>query len=238
MQRAPDNMPRFAIVMPVLDEAGTIVQNLSRLQPLRAQGAAIIVADGGSTDATRELAAPLADRVIIAPRGRAAQMNAGAAEIDADIFIFLHADTMLPQDALALVRVALKNGKRQWGRFDVRFDTPHAMLKLVAFMMNLRSRMEGIATGDQAMFMTRAALAHAGGFPDIALMEDVIMSKRLKAISPPACLSAKVTTSARRWHKHGILRIILLMWSLRLRLFFGANPNDLARTYGYRPRDE
>ena len=112
------------------------------------------------------------------------------------------------------------------------------MLMLVAVMMNLRSRLTGIATGDQAMFMTRAAFARAGGFPDIALMEDIVMSVRLKAISAPACLSTKVTTSARRWLEHGILRTILLMWRLRLRLFFGAHPNDLAREYGYRPRDE
>ena len=238
MPHAPTTTPRFAIIIPVLNEAAMIAQSLMRLQPLRAQGAQIIVADGGSVDATRDLAAPLADRVIIAPRGRGARMNAGAADLPADIYIFLHADTVLPDNALDDIDAALKSSARQWGRFDVRFDAPHPMLMLVAVMMNLRSRLTGIATGDQAMFMTRAAFARAGGFPDIALMEDIVMSVRLKAISAPACLSAKVTTSARRWLEHGILRTILLMWRLRLRLFFGAHPNDLAREYGYRPRDE
>ena len=242
MPPAPTTTPRFAIIIPVLNEAATIAQSLMRLQPLRMQDAAIVIADGGSADATRDRAVPYVDCVIIAPRGRAAQMNAGATEMTAAIFVFLHADTMLPPDALDLIDTALANSARQWGRFDVRFDVrfdaPHPMLMLVAVMMNLRSRLTGIATGDQAMFMTRAAFARAGGFPDIALMEDIVMSVRLKAISAPACLSAKVTTSARRWLEHGILRTILLMWSLRLRLFFGAHPNDLAREYGYRPRDE
>jgi len=180
MPRASENMPRFAIIIPVLDEAGTIETCLARLQHLRAQGAgqgmaqgmaqgtAIVVADGGSLDATRDLAAPFSDCVIAAPRGRAAQMNAGAAKMPAEIYIFLHADTILPPGALDLIGAALQNGTRQWGRFDVRFDTPHMMLTLVAFMMNLRSRMSGIATGDQAIFITRAAFVRAGGFPAIA----------------------------------------------------------------------
>ena len=221
----------LSIIMPVLDEAAGIEAALQALAPLRARGAEVIVADGGSRDDTPELARPLADHVINAPRGRAAQMNAGAAGARGDVLLFLHADTRLPDHADRLARDGLVNSHRAWGRFDVRFDG--GGLALVAFMMNLRSRTTGIATGDQAMFVTRAAFEAAGGFPPIALMEDVGLSARLKRIGKPLCLHARVTTSARRWRRHGVLRTILLMWKLRLAYFFGADPMRLAKAYGY-----
>jgi rSAM/selenodomain-associated transferase 2 len=221
---------RLSIVMPVLNEAVGIEAALRALAPYRARGVEVVVIDGGSGDGTAELARPLADRVLGAPRGRAAQMNAGAAVATGDVLLFLHADTRLPDDADRLVLDGLKH--RPWGRFDVRFDGG-GLLRLVAMMMNARSRLTGIATGDQAMFMTRAAYDAAGGFPAIALMEDVALSARLKRIGRPLCVAARVTTSGARWRQRGLWRTILLMWGWRLRYFFGADPAGLARAYGY-----
>ena len=232
-------MTKLSIVMPVLDEAAEIETALSALVPYRQRGVEVIVADGGSSDATPELARPLADRVIAAPRGRSLQMNAGAAAAQGDVLLFLHADTQLPENADGLVLDGLaRSGSaihRTWGRFNVRFDGG-GLLRVVAATMNLRSRLTGIATGDQALFVARAAFERVGGFPAIALMEDVALSARLKRVSRPLCLSARVTTSARRWRKHGTLRTVLLMWRLRLRFFLGADPAKLARAYGYGER--
>jgi rSAM/selenodomain-associated transferase 2 len=220
----------ISIVMPVLNEAAGIEAALRALAPYRARGVEVVVVDGGSGDGTAALARALADRVLSAPRGRAAQMNAGAAAATGDALLFLHADTRLRDDADRLVLNGLKD--RPWGRFDVSFDEG-GWLRLVGMMMNARSRVTGIATGDQAMFMTRAAFEQAGGFPPIALMEDVALSARLKRIGRPLCVTACVTTSGRRWRQRGLLQTILLMWGLRLRYFFGADPARLARAYGY-----
>lgn len=224
----------LTIIIPVLNEAAGIEEALRALVPYRTRGVEVIVADGGSCDATVERARPLADRVITAPRGRAAQMNAGVGAAQGDILLFLHADTRLPDHTDALVQEALAAG-RVWGRFDVRFED--GALPLIAFMMNLRSRVTGISTGDQAMFVARDVLRCVGGFPAIALMEDVALSKRLKRLGPPACIRNPVTTSPRRWRQHGTLRTVLLMWRLRLAYFLGADPAKLARSYGYSPAD-
>ena len=226
---------KLSIVMPVLDEAADIETALQALAPLRARGVEVIVADGGSSDGTSEFARPLADHVIATARGRGLQMNAGAAAAQGDVLLFLHADTRLPQNADRLVLDGLARSGRCWGRFDVRFDVG-GLLALIALMMNLRSRLTGIATGDQAMFTTRAAFEAAGGFPPIALMEDVALSAKLKRTGKPLALRARVTTSGRRWRAHGMLRIVLLMWGLRLRFFLGADPAKLARAYGYAER--
>ena len=228
---------RLSIIMPVLDEAPTIEAALAALSPYRGRGMEVIVVDGGSRDGTRALAHPLADRMLSAPRGRAAQMNAGAAVAHGEILLFLHADTRLPDDADILVRDGLAQSGRAWGRFDVRFDRG-GLLSLIAFMMNLRSRWTGIATGDQALFVTRAAFDAVDGFPSIALMEDVALSTHLKRIGRPLCLYARVTISARRWQNHGILRTVFLMWRLRMAYFFGADPARLARHYGYAPAEQ
>lgn len=224
----------LSIIMPVLDEAGGIEAALRALAPYRARGADVIVVDGGSSDNTTELARPLADQVLKSQRGRAAQMNAGATAARGDVFLFLHADTRLPDSADRLILDGLSQSHRAWGRFDVRFDEGGA-LRPVALMMNARSRLTGVCTGDQAMFVTRAAFDSIGGFPSIALMEDVAVSARLKRVSRPLCLHARVTTSGRRWRQHGIWRTILLMWRLRLAYFFGTDPARLARQYGYVP---
>jgi rSAM/selenodomain-associated transferase 2 len=228
-------VPTLSIIMPVLDEAAGIAAALAALAPYRRNGAETIVVDGGSQDGTAEAARPLADRVIATPRGRAAQMNAGAGLAQGDVLLFLHADTRLPGDADRLIRDGLTRTGRAWGRFDIAIAGRSVLLPMVAFTMNLRSRLTGIATGDQAMFVTREAFVQAGGFADIALMEDIDLSKRLKRISPPLCLRERVTTSGRRWDQHGVLRTVLLMWRLRLGYFLGAEPALLARRYGYVP---
>ena len=215
----------------MLDEAGTLAQTLLPLQRVRGRDAEIIVVDGGSRDETRRVALPLSERVLDAPRGRARQMNAGAAVASGRVLLFLHADTRLPSGWVPMVREALDNHEREWGRFDVRLDGVHPMLRVIERAMNLRSRLSGIATGDQAIFVSRAAFREAGGFPDIALMEDIALSRALRARSRPACLRAPVVTSSRRWERNGIARTIVLMWRMRLRYALGADPNDLARQY-------
>lgn len=222
----------LSIVMPVLNEAARIAAALDALQVYRARGVEVIVADGGSGDATCDLARDRADRVVDAPRGRASQMNAGAKAARGEVLLFLHADTHLPDHADKLATDGLAQSKRAWGRFDVGFDSG-GLLRIVALTMNARSRLTSICTGDQAMFMTRAAFDKAGGFPAIALMEDIALSARLKRLGKPLCLTARVTTSGRRWRDNGVLRTVLLMWRLRLAYYFGADPDKLARAYGY-----
>lgn len=223
------NKPQLSIIIPTLNEAANIVACLQALQPYRNR-CEVIVADGGSNDATMGFAEPLADKIVPVPRGRARQMNAGAAAAQADLLLFLHADTFLPENALELIQQGIAKGS-QWGRFDVRLDGEHVLLKVVAFMMNQRSRLTGIATGDQGLFMTRQAFESVGGFPDIALMEDIAISKQLKKIGKPYCIRQKISTSARRWERYGIWKTILLMWRLRLSYFFGAHPDHLAQRY-------
>jgi rSAM/selenodomain-associated transferase 2 len=215
----------------VLNEAGTIESCLRALTRLRARGAEVIVVDGGSADATAALAAPLCDCVLSAPRGRAVQMNAGAAQARGDVLLFLHADTALPPDADRLVLDGLHASGRRWGRFDVRLSGARPLLRAVERAMNWRSRLTGIATGDQALFVERVLFARVGGFPDLPLMEDIELSARLRRQGRPLCLRARVVTSSRRWDQHGVLRTILLMWRLRLAYFFGADPSALVRLY-------
>lgn len=220
---------RLSIIMPALNEAAHIAATLTPLQGLRQRGVEIIVADGGSTDATRDLARTLADNVIDSAPGRARQMNAGAAAAGGEALLFLHADSHLPPGADQAIMSALTGSA--WGRFDVSITGAHPMLAIVAWFMNHRSRLTGIATGDQGLFMTRKMFEGIGGFPDQPLMEDVEISTRLKSISPPACLAARIQTSGRRWEKHGVWKTILLMWWLRLRYFLGASPADIHRAY-------
>ncbi len=226
--------PELSIVVPVLNEAAQIVERLHALQKLRASGVELIVADGGSTDGTAHLAEALADRVVTAPRGRAAQMNAGAAVSQGQVLLFLHADTTLPENAAQALLAAIDSGE-SWGRFDVRIDGAQPLLRIVEHMMNWRSRLTGIATGDQAIFVIRDIFERVGGYADLLLMEDIALSAALKRITPPVCLRERVTTSGRRWEKHGVLRTILLMWRLRAAYFMGADPAHLALRYGYAP---
>jgi rSAM/selenodomain-associated transferase 2 len=217
-------------VLPALNEAAGIAATLQALQPLRLRGVQLVLADGGSHDGTAQLAGPLVDAVVAAPRGRAAQMNAGAAAARGSVLLFLHADTRLPAGADAAVLQAIAQGAC-WGRFDVRIEGRPWMLRVVAALMNLRSRATGIATGDQAMFMTRAAFDGIGGFPLQPLMEDIEASRRLKRLGPPACLRARVVTSGRRWEQRGVWPTIVLMWRLRWRYWRGEPADSLARAY-------
>ena len=222
---------QLSIIVPVLNEAARIGAALAALDPLRRRGHEVIVVDGGSSDGTREAARGGADRVLAAPRGRASQMNTAARAASGEVFLFLHADTLLPAGADRAIEKGLAATGRAWGRFDVRIEGSSPVLPVVAWSMNLRSRASGIATGDQAMFVRREAFVRVGGFPPLALMEDVAMSTRLKRVSPPLCLRQIVATSGRRWERHGVLRTVLLMWWLRFRFFFGAAPSRLARSY-------
>ena len=217
---------RLSIVIPALDEAERIGAALRALAPPRSRGCEVIVVDGGSADRTRELAGPLCDRVVSSARGRAAQMNCGARYASGDALLFLHVDTLLPPDSDLLIDKALEN--RLWGRFDVEIEGRHRLLKVVAWAMNLRSRLSGIATGDQAIFVRRDAFP---GFEPIALMEDIAFSREMKRRGAPACLRERVRTSGRRWEKRGVLRTVVLMWRLRLLYYFGARPERLARLY-------
>lgn len=219
----------LSIVVPVLDEAGTLPGQLSALAPLRAAGAEIVVVDGGSRDGTIE-AANGADRIVGSGRGRARQMNAGAAAAHGDLLLFLHADTRLPADAWAVVRGALERGAR-WGFFGLAIAGRHPLLPVVAALATIRSRLTGIATGDQALFVTRELFECAGGFPDVPLMEDLALCARLRPIAPPARLKPHVTTSGRRWERGGVLRTVLLMWRLRLLYRLGVPPERLVTHY-------
>jgi len=223
---------KLSIIVPALNEELTISETLGQLAPLREQGAEVIVIDGGSSDATVERARNLADLVLSAPRGRASQMNAGALSSRGAALLFLHADTALPKDADRPLRSFLEDPEQIWGRFDVRISGNHWLLPIVARIMNLRSRLTRVATGDQAIFVRTAAFEAVGGFPDLPLMEDIELSRRLMRLARPICLRSKVTTSGRRWEKHGVMRTIILMWRLRFAYWCGADPNELAKRYG------
>jgi rSAM/selenodomain-associated transferase 2 len=225
----PGAMRRLTVVLPVLNEAAIIVAALQALAPLRARGAEIIVADGHSRDGTAQLAEPFADRVITVRRGRSAAMNAGAAFGTGDVLLFLHADTALPDGTDRLIDAALAG--RAWGRFDLRIAGRHPLLAVVARMINWRSRLTGIATGDQAIFVSRKAFEAVGGFPDLPLMEDIAISRRLKRLCRPFCIATPAITSGRRWEQSGVIRTILLMWRLRLSYYLGVEPALLAELY-------
>jgi rSAM/selenodomain-associated transferase 2 len=227
---------KISIIVPVLNEADSIASGLDALAALRARGHELIVVDGGSEDATVSIARGRADSVLEAPRGRASQMNAGAARASGEVLVFLHADTRLPGLCDRLIADGLSASGRLWGRFDVAIEGRSALLGLVAAMMNARSRASGIATGDQAMFVRREAFERAGRFPAIAIMEDIALSRSLKALSPPLCIRERARTSGRRWDNQGVIRTIVSMWWLRLQFFFGAESGRLARSYEGRNR--
>ena len=224
------NAPALSIVMPVLNEAGHLDATLEALAPLQQHGVELIVVDGGSDDDTLDKARRHTTTVCVSPRGRARQMNTGAALARGDVLLFLHADTRLPPDADRLVAQAIARGA-VWGRFDVTIQGQSALLPVVAALMNIRSRWTGIATGDQALFVQRAVFQRLGGFPDQPLMEDIELSRRLCRLSRPTCLRAKVTTSGRRWDTRGAWPTIFLMWRLRWRYWRGESAERLAERY-------
>ncbi|MDP2367471.1 TIGR04283 family arsenosugar biosynthesis glycosyltransferase [Rhodoferax sp.] len=219
------------IVVPVLNEAASWLRVQGRLVALAGhEGVKVWVVDGGSTDGTAALATQSGLSVIHSEAGRARQMNTGAAAGTGATLLFLHADTQLPPDWQPKLLAGL-SARASWGRFDVRIEGQSALLRVVATLMNWRSRLSGIATGDQAMFMTRGAFDAVGGFPDQPLMEDIEISKRLLKLSRPACLRQRVTTSGRRWDTRGVWRTIFLMWRLRFAYWRGRSPAELAQAY-------
>ena len=222
---------RLSIIIPVLNEAGHIGNTLRLLQPLREQGHELILVDGGSSDDPLHIAQPLVDQVQISPLGRARQMNAGADIASGDWLLFLHADTQLPSASVEVITNALHGHGDQWGRFDVRLSGEGWLLRVVERTINWRSRLSGIATGDQAVFVKREVFEQLGGYAEVPLMEDIELSKRLKRISRPVCIRQPVITSSRRWEENGVCSTILLMWWLRLLFFVGVSPDRLVQRY-------
>ena len=222
--------PCLSIIVPALNEASGIAHTLAALAPLRKRGTQIIVVDGGSTDATPELAAAHADLVMNSAPGRALQMNAGAKQAHAQTLLFLHADTALPNNADTLILDALNN-KPGWGRFNIKITGKHPMLGVIGFMMNIRSRLTGIATGDQAIFVSRRLFDDVSGFPSQPLMEDIELCKRLRQRQWPRCVTAQAETSGRPWETRGVYKTILLMWRLRWRYWCGVPANELVKEY-------
>jgi rSAM/selenodomain-associated transferase 2 len=217
----------------VFNDSDSLLRQLQRLQDYRKQGHEVIVVDGGSSDGTAEVQEGQADFFTVAERGRALQMNRGAELASGDVLLFLHADTCLPEQAIDLIAVCLQQSGAVWGRFDVRLSGRQAGFRLIEKMINLRSHLTGVVTGDQSLFVTAQAFRQIGGYPPIPLMEDVALSKLLRRLSWPARIRHKATTSSRRWEKHGTVRTILLMWWLRLLYFLGVNPEYLAKKYDH-----
>ena len=224
---APARRPALSIVIPALNESGSIS---AAVLDARVHAEQVLVVDGGSRDDTMQQATHAGATVLGAPRGRASQMNAGAARANGRVLIFLHADCRLPQGAGDAIRAALDAGAR-WGRFDVRLDSPRVSLAVVGRMMNLRSRLTGIATGDQAIFVERTLWEAIGGYASIPLMEDIELCARLRRVAQCACLRKQVTVSARRWETRGVVRTVVEMWAWRAAYALGVSPVTLHRLY-------
>ena len=224
---------RVSIIIPVLNEESAMREKLPAMQWVRESGHELVVVDGGSIDDSFGLAQQYSDTVITSSQGRAAQMNAGASIASGDVLLFLHVDTDLPTNGINNILTCCSNdkGEQTWGRFNVRLSGGHFMFRIIETMMNLRSRISGIATGDQAIFITKDLFEKIGGFKEIPLMEDVEISQRLKKKSRPVCIRSHVTTSSRRWETSGIYHTIFLMWRLRLSYWLGADPLRLAKRY-------
>lgn len=223
--------PALTVIVPMLNEAANLPALLAQLAPWRDAGAQVVLVDGGSSDASVRLAQAAGWTVLSAKRGRARQMNVGAAQAQGEWLLFLHADTRLPEQAWCLLQQTMADPRAVWGRFDVRISGQAWMLPVVACMMNWRSRCTGIATGDQAMFVRRAVFVAEGGFPDQPLMEDIELSRRLRARAWPRCLRSPVLTSGRRWENRGVWRTIFLMWRLRWAYWRGVAAEELAKAY-------
>lgn len=221
---------KLSIIIPVFNESVRITQCLIALQSLREQGHEIVVVDGGSDDDTLSLASPLSDILIKTKKSRAIQMNTGAAQATGECLLFLHVDTFLPANVAELF-FQIDNCKKLWGRFDIKLSGTNFLFRIIETCMNVRSRLTGIMTGDQVLFISRELFSEVGGFPEIALMEDITISKKLLDLAKPVCLKEKVLSSSRRWEKNGIIKTVFKMWLLRLLYFFNFDINKLARMY-------
>jgi rSAM/selenodomain-associated transferase 2 len=223
-------MFKLSIVIPVFNESDQVEHCLKMLQNLRVKGHEVIVVDGGSHDNTVSLASPLCDLVVRSKKSRATQMNAGAVKATGECLLFLHADTSLPSNAHELCS-QIQSSQKKWGRFDVCLSGKNYLFRVIERCMNIRSRLTGIATGDQAVFVCKALFNEINGFPEIALMEDIAISRLLLKHTKPLCFKEKVLSSSRRWEKNGIIKTILKMWMLRLLYFFHFDTNKLEKKY-------
>jgi rSAM/selenodomain-associated transferase 2 len=221
---------RISVIVPVFNEEKNIAVTLEELQRLKPDE--MILVDGGSSDATREICQRFGVELYLSRPGRAAQMNFGAQRARGDVLLFLHADTRLPLSAFDEIRTALRDRKVLGGRFDLQLNNPRPLLKLIGFMISLRSRLSKVGTGDQAIFVRREIFQELGGYPDIPLMEDVAFSRALKRRGSVACLRSRVVSSARRWEVDGIWRTVLKMWTLKALYLLGISPVRLKRYYG------
>jgi len=222
---------RLSFIIPVLNESDALNRLLPMLSEYRKRGHEIILVDGGSTDDSVNRAVSKVDQLITCEPGRARQMNIGASAASGDWLVFLHADTQLPQNIDEIIQKESNNRSHVWGRFDVRLSGRQGLFRVIEKAINWRSRISGIATGDQAIFVQRDAFNSIDGYPEIALMEDIEISNRLKRLSPPICISEPVITSSRRWEKNGIINTVVQMWHLRFLYFAGVKPEKLAERY-------
>ena len=221
---------RLSVIIPVRNECRLILGTLQRLQPMREQGAELLLVDGDSSDGTVDIARPWVDQVLPSPSGRARQMNLGAEAASGEVLWFLHGDTLAPSNADLLLNRALSDGG-QWGYFDLRLSAPGTGYRLVEWFMNRRVRLTAVVTGDHGVFVRRDAFTIVGGFPEIALMEDIELSSRLRALSAPRRVPATLVTSSRKWEREGLVRTVIRMWSVRSAYFLGVKPDALARWY-------
>jgi len=228
-------MTKISIIIPALNESAVIVDSLLALQSLRQQGVELIVVDGGSLDNTQQLAKPLVDMLFISEPGRAKQMNKGAMQAQGRLLLFLHADCRLPEDAYQLL-IELTERNNVWGRFDVRLDGQQVAFRVIETLMNWRSRISGIMTGDQVIFVSSQLFKKVGAYPEIQLMEDIALSKKLNKEQTAVCFKSRVLSSSRRWQQNGVMRTVLLMWRLRLAYFFHCDPRLLAKKYQHKQR--
>ncbi len=231
LQKSLASAPKVSIIVPLLNEAKILPELLEHLLPFKRKGSEIILVDGGSCDGSIAIAQAIGFPVIESEAGRARQMNKGAEFSTGDLLLFLHADTRLPANAVELITNLTDHWKYEWGRFDVSIKGKSPLLKLVAWMMNWRSALSGIATGDQAIFIRRSTFLSVGGFPEQPLMEDIELCKRLKRTMAPARIVARVVTSGRRWDERGVCKTIFLMWRLRWRYWRGVSADKIAEAY-------
>jgi len=224
-------MSLISIIIPTLNESESIEKTLNSLHTTLKEGNELIIVDGGSNDDTILKCKNYTDKVYTATKGRAIQMNVGADKSTNDILLFLHADTLMPQNFSAENLTALATITNEWGFFKVKFTSHHLLLRLVSTLMNTRSCLTRIATGDQAIFIKKELFKKIGGYKEIPLMEDIELSISLKKYSKPYCVKEFVMTSSRKWESNGIIKTIILMWKIRFLYFFGVSPQKLVNIY-------